>query len=263
MAAQHQGSSQVIPPLFPLLPHVKGLPGICILFCLCPRRLCPKKTRARTQPVLEYVLGIFSGCRSLLNSPQHFIFLPSLSLENGTTSRQRLEGVVLYLRLCSCLPSSPISQCQKILMTLQRYGSFSTFWTHSGLPRSKTITSQCYYDIDIMARLHSIHASADPNSSILPNSSLHRSFLLDDFLAGIGGLGLGVVNLCCALIYYWWLLSSPSKLAIFGTVLWVLVNALVILPLWLSLIIFPFFGGPIIVPIAKQVSCTCSAVHVD
>ncbi|KAJ3478124.1 hypothetical protein NLI96_g9985 [Meripilus lineatus] len=99
-----------------------------------------------------------------------------------------------------------------------------------------------------------IHASADPNSSILPNSSLHRSFLLDDFLAGIGGLGLGVVNLCCALIYYWWLLSSPSKLAIFGTVLWVLVNALVILPLWLSLIIFPFFGGPIIVPIAKQVA---------
>ena len=67
------------------------------------------------------------------------------------------------------------------------------------------------------------------------------------------GFVWGIVNLGVAWMCYAWLFSSSSTLGAVLTTMNILANVFLILPFWLILIIMPFFGGWIVVPIAQRV----------
>lgn len=71
------------------------------------------------------------------------------------------------------------------------------------------------------------------------------------------GFVWGVVNLCAAWMYYAWLFGSGSSRGRFLTTMNVLANVFIVLPFWATLIIMPFFGGWIVVPIAQRVCGSC------
>ena len=123
-------------------------------------------------------------------------------------------------------------------------------WTESGC----TTCEESYYPLtdDLYNSLDSVHACVEPNPRNAVNRN-HSGFLGYEAMMFLFGFVWGVVNLGVAWMYYAWLFGSSSSKNAVLTSLNVLFNIFVVLPFWAFLIIMPFFGGWIVVPIAQRV----------
>ncbi len=81
----------------------------------------------------------------------------------------------------------------------------------------------------------------------------HSGFQGYEAMIFLFGFVWGIVNLGVAWMYYAWLFGSNSSRNGVLSFMNVLFNIFVVLPFWAVLIIMPFFGGWIAVPIAQRV----------
>lgn len=100
---------------------------------------------------------------------------------------------------------------------------------------------------------HSVRACVDPNPRNAVNRK-HSGFQGYEAVMFLFGFVWGIVNLGVAWMYYAWLFGSGSSRGRVLTTLNILANVFIVLPFWAVLIIMPFFGGWITVPIAQRVS---------